>query len=395
MELSRFWDPELVGSALIIAAAVLSYFIVRSVLIRIVHRIALKTSTDWDDVLIRHKVFEIPAYIAPVMVLYSGAAMYRWLQMEFVLRILHLCLTLIVLVLLNRLLSAALDIYNRHPISAKRSIKGYVQLVRIFLAIVGATVILALLVGVSPWKLVSGIGALTAVLLLIFKDTILSLVASIQIAGNDLLHQGDWIEMPQFNADGEVVDIALHTVKVQNWDKTIVSIPTSKFLEHSFKNWRGMQESGGRRIKRAVFIDQSSIRFMDGELLERVKKIAVLKEFFAAREAEASTHGALPGPEANDAVKGQGVTNIEALRAYVKHYLKAHPGIRQNMTQLVRHLPPRADSGLPLEIYAFTTMTEWGAYEEIQADIFDHILAIIPQFGLRAYQRNALVDNRC
>jgi miniconductance mechanosensitive channel len=224
------------------------------------------------------------------------------------------------------------------------------------------------------------------VLLLVFRDTILGLVASLQLTGNDMVHVGDWIEMPQYGADGDVIDVALHTVKVQNWDKTITTIPTHKLIETSFKNWRGMSQAGGRRIKRAIAFDMSSIRFLEEDEIERFSRFALLQDYFAAKREELAAYNAEPGRDASLNADIRRLTNIGTLRAYIFSYLRNHPKIHQAMTLLVRQLAP-SGQGLPIEIYAFTNDTVWAAYEDIQADIFDHVLAIAPEFGLRPFQQ--------
>ena len=249
----------------------------------------------------------------------------------------------------------------------------------------GAIIIVGALLGRSPMVLLSGFGAMTAVILLIFRDTILSFVASLQISSNDLVRVGDWIESPKFGADGDVVDIALHTVKVQNWDKTFTIIPTYKLIDESFKNWRGMQQSGGRRIKRAVYLDISSIKFCDEAMVERFKKIQIIADYVAGKQEELKNHNAENEIDDSVLVNGRRMTNIGTFRAYVEAYLRHHKKIHQDMTFLIRQLPP-GPTGLPLEIYVFTNDTAWANYEAIQADIFDHILAVIPQFDLRVFQ---------
>jgi miniconductance mechanosensitive channel len=232
---------------------------------------------------------------------------------------------------------------------------------------------------------------MTAVVLLVFRDTILSLVASIQLTGNDMVQVGDWIEMPSVGADGDVIDIALHTVKVQNWDKTISTIPTYRLITESFKNWRGMSRSGGRRIKRSVYIDQSTIRSLSDEEVERFKRFALLKQYVEEKQAEIAAYNRGLGPEAAAEVNWRRMTNVGTLRAYVVNYLRHHPKIHQGMTLIVRQLDP-TPQGLPIEIYAFTNTTAWAEYEGIMSDIFDHILAILPEFGLRVFQQPSGAD---
>jgi len=250
-------------------------------------------------------------------------------------------------------------------------------------------VVVSLLADQSPVVFLSGLGALTAVLMLVFRDTILSLVASLQIMSNDMIRIGDWVSMPQANADGDVIDIALHTVKVQNWDKTITTIPTYKFISESFKNWRGMSESGGRRIKRPLAIDLSSVRFLTSDEIDRFAKSELLHDYMERKLEELARYAeekkAL-GPDIQPLERT--LTNIGTFRAYVLEYLKSSPKIHKDMTLLVRQLAP-TPQGLPIEIYCFTNDTAWAHYEGIQSDIFDHLIAILPEFGLEAFQEPA------
>jgi len=298
----------------------------------------------------------------------------------------------IVALTLARMLSTVLDCVNqayvRRPDAAQRPIKGYLQVGKIVIYCAAAVLIISILIGQSPLLLLSGLGALAAVLMLVFKDTILSLVASVQLGSNDMLRVGDWITMPSANADGDVIDIALHTVKIQNFDKTITTVPTYRLISESFQNWRGMSDSGGRRLKRALMIDQNSIRFLtDGEI-ENARHFSVLRPYLDQRAQEITRWNAdRAEPDRRR------MTNIGIFRAYVAGYLAAHPRISNEMTQIVRQLEPGA-KGLPLEIYCFTTTTRWGDYEAIQADIFDHLLAILAEFDLRLFQEVSGLDMR-
>ena len=292
-----------------------------------------------------------------------------------------------------RAFDAALEgvqqVYSQLPQARERPIKGFLQVANVVAYLAGLILVVSIVMGRSPVIFLSGLGALTAVLLLVFRDTLLSLVAGIQITTNDLLRVGDWIEMSQFEADGELVDIALNSVKVQNWDLTFSVIPTHKFLEHSFRNWRGMQESGGRRIKRAFIIDQSTIRFLTDEEVERFGEWELLSDYMQRKQGEIESEDReQPVDEQIRVPNARRLTNVGTLRAYIFQYLKQHPGVHGDMTLLVRQLAPGPE-GLPIEIYVFTADTEWLYYEGIQADIFDHILAMIPEFGLRAYQRSS------
>lgn len=273
--------------------------------------------------------------------------------------------------------------------SQLRSIKSYVQLGKLLASFFGAIIIVAALVDRSPLILLSGLGAMSAVLMLVFKDTILSFTAGVQLATNDMLRVGDWIEMPQVGADGDVIDIALHTVKVQNWDKTITTIPTWRLMSESFKNWRGMFSSGGRRIRRALRLDTNSVRFLTEAEIERLSRIALLRPYLEGKLRDVQqTNAALQaqlGAQALEPANQRRLTNIGTFRAYCEAYVRAHPRIHQQMLLIVRTLEPTAE-GVPLELYCFTATTAWVEYEAIQGDIFDHLIAVLPEFGLHLFQ---------
>jgi len=284
--------------------------------------------------------------------------------------------------------SAALDMinirYSRRPGADTKPIKVYLQVLKIVFYLVAAILIVATLIDKSPVILLSGLGAMAAVLMLVFQDTLLSLVASVQLSTTNMVRVGDWIEMPQLSADGDVIEIALHTVKVQNWDKTITMVPTRRLISDPFKNWRGMFDSGGRRIKRALFIDQNSIHFLTEDEKKHLKKFSLLETYLANKETELKEWNQKVNNCA-EAVNTRRLTNMGTFRAYVSEYLKHRGDINMNMTMLIRQLAPGAQ-GLPLEIYCFTADTRWLVYEGVQADVFDHLYAIMPEFGLRAFQ---------
>lgn len=286
-------------------------------------------------------------------------------------------------------------LYMRRKNSHLKPIKGYIQVVKIVIYAIATILIVATLIDRSPLILLSGLGAMAAVLMLIFQDTLLSLVASVQISSGDLIRVGDWVEMPQLNADGDVIDIALHTVKIQNWDKTITTVPTKRFISDSFINWRGMQESGGRRIKRSLFLDQQSIHFLTQQELEHLQRFNLLAGYFDTKISELNEWNERHVKSSSgDTLDSRKLTNIGTFRAYVERYLRNHPGIHQKgMTLMVRQLSPTSE-GLPLEIYCFTNTTAWTEYEGIQSDIFDHLLAIAPEFNLRVYQAPSGADMR-
>lgn len=294
-------------------------------------------------------------------------------------------LILFVALTLGKIMDLAGIFYNRRSDAAIRPIKGYLQLLKITLGCVAFILITAALTNKNPLFLLSGLGAMAAVILLIFQDTILSVVASLQLTSDDMIRLGDWIEMPSLNTDGNVIEIALHTIKVRNWDNTISTLPVRKLITDSFKNWRGMTESGGRRIKRSIFIDQHSIHFLSDEELSKLKEFALLREYLAAKETELALWNKKILEKNISCINERRLTNIGTFRAYVLNYLLNNPQIHSDMTLLVRQLPPGA-TGIPLEIYCFTRTVDWNCYENIQSDIFDHLLAIMPQFGLRVFQ---------
>jgi len=338
--------------------------------------------------------------IVPALVIQAGIAAVPHMPAPAAVFIQSLCAGFIILTLaiaLCGVLELLNDLYQRRPDAGNRPIKGYIQIAKLLIYGAAAILIIAVLMNRSPLLLLSGLGAMAAVLMLVFKDTILSFVASVQIGSNDMIRLGDWIEMPQLNANGDVIDIALHTVKVQNFDKTITTIPTQRLISESFRNWRGMSESGGRRIMRALMIDQNSVRFLDKTDLAALSRFGLLRDYLAAKQDEVTRWNLDHAGE--EILDSRRLTNIGTFRAYVMAYLKARPDIATDKTLLVRQLAP-SELGLPLQIYAFARTTVWTEYEGIQADIFDHLIAIMPTFGLRLFQRptgmdfSALADRR-
>ncbi|NNC65930.1 MAG: mechanosensitive ion channel [Gammaproteobacteria bacterium] len=381
------WAVTTLGVALLFLVALAADVVAKRRLIRGLRRITRNTRSDWDDALLESGVFARLAHLIPALVIYFGLQMIPGLS-ETIVR-LGINVTLAYMVLMGSLaasaaLTTANSVYERLPVAKERPLKGFLQVAKIVIFALAAVLMVAVLIDRSPVLLLSGLGAMTAVLILVFKDTILSLVASIQLTSLDMIRVGDWIEMPSCNADGDVVDIALHTVKVQNWDKTITTIPTLKLIAESFKNWRGMSLSGGRRIKRNLHIDLSSIRFLTDAEIERFERFKLLEDYIARKEKEIAEYNEAVGESENANLRR--LTNVGTFRAYVFNYLKHHPKIHDGMTLLVRQLQP-GPQGLPLEIYAFTNVTDWSVYEDIQSDIFDHLMAIIGEFGLRTYQQ--------
>jgi len=386
--------PPGVGLLALIAAAVIINLIVKHVLVRAVRAFAKRSNVTWDDALVTHNVFGRLVQVVPALIVFVGAPFVPDLPEGGVQLIRNVAMGYMVLMLtlaLTAMLSAANTIYAASPLAKDRPLKGFVQIVQIVVWILGGVLIISAVLDRSPLLLLSGFGAMTAILLLVFKDTILSLVASVQLTAQDMVRVGDWIEMPQFGADGDVVDVQLHTVKVQNWDKTITTIPTHRLITDSFKNWRGMSQSGARRIKRAIYFDVSTIRMQTQNEVDHFTRFALLKDYIKKKEQELADYNAGLATEVDAEVNRRRLTNIGTFRAYAYNYLKNHPKIHKGMTLIVRQLDPGPE-GLPLEIYCFTNTTEWAAYEDIQSDIFDHLLAIVQEFGLRLYQKPAGSD---
>ena len=363
--------------------AYLLFLVTNRIILRSIAKIFRRTSTTFDDILLEQKVFHKLPYLIPLIFLYSLRDVVPFFKTMD--RFLIALIALIILISLNALINAINDLYKKSRFAEKLNIKSYAQVVKLIINSVGIIIIAALLAGKSPIYFLSGLGALTAVLILVFKDTILSLVSSVQISSNDLFKIGDWIEAPQFGADGNVIDIALHSVKVQNWDKTICVVPTNQLINSSFKNWRGMSESGGRRIKRSIKINMKSIRFCSDSMIEKFKTIHLLKDYMEEKLKEIEGYNIDKKIDEADEVNRRSLTNVGTFRAYIKFYLKNNAKIHNDMTFLVRQLAPQSD-GLPIEIYVFSNDTDWINYEAIQSDIFDHLLAILPEFELEVFQ---------
>ncbi|MCX5577323.1 mechanosensitive ion channel family protein [Kaistia terrae] len=382
------WVSPLLALAALVLAALFANFVVKALLLRVFNHFIGLTAYGRDEQIRRHGAIQRFANIMPAFVVSSGIGLIPDLP-PGVVTIVHNVANAFIILSLALSVSAALNIvdtlYHRRPSSRLKPIKGYIQVVKIAVYVIAALLIIATLIDKSPIILLSGLGAMAAVLILVFQDTLLSLVAGIQISSTDMVRVGDWIEMPGQNADGDVIEIALHTVKVQNWDKTITTLPIRTLVTHPFKNWRGMQESGGRRIKRSLHLDQTSIRFLEPGEFSKLAQFGMLETYLTRKQAELDDWNSKLGERANFAANRRRSTNIGTFRAYVETYLRNHPGIRQDMTILVRQMVPAAD-GLPIEIYAFTNTVAWASYEGIQSDIFDHLYAILPEFDLCIFQ---------
>lgn len=372
--------------------AYIVYIITKKVVLRVIRSFVKRTKTQWDNLLLNEKVLKRISLIAPFLVIVNFAYLAPDFQV-FVSRFSTAIIILLIILTISSLLNGVVDVYDRIEKYKERPIKGYVQVVKIIIFIFGAILIITSLTGQSPWAILGGLGALTAVIILVFKDTILSFVASVQISSYDLIKKGDWIDVPKYGADGDVIDIALHTVKVQNWDKTITVIPTYKLIEDSFKNWRGMQQSGGRRIMRSIYLDQNSIKFCDEEMLSRFEKFQLLKDYITKKKEEVKKYNEEKKFDTTQLINGRRLTNVGTFRAYLKEYLKQRDDVHKNLTFIVRQLQPGPD-GLPIQIYVFATTTAWVQYEDIQSDIFDHILSVVPLFDLQIFQNPSGKDFR-
>ena len=363
--------------------AILLTFAARKIVDIIIRFAVTRTKTKWDDVFFNHGVFSKFVNMVPALVFYWSAFSFErgghWLKK------LSFCIIILVIMdILRAANKAMLEIYDTFEISKDKPLKGLMQIVLIVIYCVGLIAIISILLDKSPALLLSGFGAMTAVLMLIFRDTILGFVAGLQIAANNSIRKGDWIVMPQNNADGEVIDIALHTVKIQNWDKTIANIPTHKFTEESFINWRGMVESGGRRMSRNMLFDISSVRRLTDEEIERLGKIDLIADYIKAKTAEIEKWNAKADVSAP--VNMRRLTNIGTFREYTRQYLLHNDLLRHDLPLLVRQMQ-QTEHGLPLQIYAFTKATDWAAHEAVQSDIFDHLISTAVFFGLRLYQQ--------
>ncbi|AZC16996.1 MULTISPECIES: mechanosensitive ion channel family protein [Pseudomonas] len=384
------------GLALLLVVALVLGRVARYLVLHGVRLLGRQPALHWLNDLRQNKVFHRLAQMTPSVVIQFGLHLVPELSQASQLFLGNLAMAFTILfqlLALSALLNALLDIYARTEHARTRSIKGYVQLAKMVLYVFGAIIIVATLIDRSPLLLLSGLGAMSAVILLVYKDTLLSFVASVQLTSNDMLRVGDWIEMPQVGADGDVVDITLHTVKVQNFDKTIVSIPTWRLMSESFRNWRGMQQSGGRRIKRSLFIDASGVRFLHDDEEARLSGVRLLTDYIGRKQAELKSWNEAQGNVAALSANRRRMTNLGTFRAYALAYLKSHPEIQPNMTCMVRQMQTTAQ-GIPLEIYCFTRTTVWADYERIQGDIFDYLLAVMPEFGLSLYQQPSGNDLR-
>ena len=372
-----------ISIGVIIILALLADYIVRKIILVFVAKIAKRTETEWDDILVENKFFHKLAHFAPAIVVYMTIhiALYDYSPKLtiFFYSLTKIYLVFISLLVINSFLNAAHDIYETLPTAKNRPIKGYIQVVKIIIYFLGGIIIIAILIDKNPANLLVGLGASAAVLMFVFKDTLMGLVASIQLSANDLVKPGDWIEMPSRKIDGTVTEISLYTVKVQNYDRTINTIPTYALVSESFQNWQGMIESDGRLIKRSILFDMRSIKFCSPELIEKLKRIDFIAEYIAAKTNK-------DVQSSKGKVVGENLTNFGVCRKYVEQYLRSNPNVNQDATLVVRHRQP-SENGMPLEIYCFSKEKALANYEEVQSEIFEHILSVLPEFELRIFQR--------
>lgn len=386
------WVEQILGIASLLGIGILILLATRMLRLLVIRPLIKRTSNKWDDVFVDQAFFQWISYMPPTLICSAIVELMPGLHPSldsakpidlWVHQVLTAITTLTGMLAIGALVDACHELWRLNSKNRGRSIKGYISLIKIFVYVIGTVAAVALLFGRDPSGVLIGLGTFTAVLLLVFKDTILSVVASITLSQNDMIRLGDWVEMPGA-ADGDVVDIALHTVKIQNFDRTISTIPTMQFVDKPFKNWRNMSDGPGRRIKRSLFLDSASVRFLTDEEVERIGRIGLLQSYIEGKQRELteSNQGADAATAPLDVRR---LTNIGTFRAYVLAWLKQHPHIHQGLTLLVRQLPP-GPQGLPLEIYAFTKTTAWGAYEDVQGDLFDFLLAAIHDFDLRLFQ---------
>ena len=373
---------------IVLVLGVIIYYITKYIIIRVIKRIALKTASNWDDALLEHKVFQRMVLLIPGIFIYQSIPVTVDGFPGFIaaaLKLTHLYIIIVFLLIINAFLNAVYAMYQKSELARFHPLKGYMQIGKIIVSIVVFLLILSLLFNQSPLYLLTGLGAFSAVLLLIFKDPILGFVGGIQLSANDMVRQGDWISMPNSGAEGTVLEISLTTVKVQNFDNTISTLPTYSLVSESFQNFRGMEDSGVRRLKRSISIDMSSVKFCTREMLDRFRKITILRDYIDRTEAELENYNKENNIDNSVFINGRRQTNIGVFRAYLEEYLAHHPRVDKKSDLLVRQLQPNS-AGIPIEVYAFTFETGFIRYEKVQSDIFDHLLAIVPQFELRVFQ---------
>lgn len=375
---------------IMIASCVVSYYVAKMIVLKIITGYVKRSKHKYDDILLEKKFFQRGTHIVPIIIIYLFAPLFAEYD-KVIGKAASTYLIIISFLLMISVLNTIDDIYQTFEISKTKPIKGLLQIVQVIIYIIAAIAIIANLLGEKPMALLGGIGALSAVFSLVFKDPILGFVAGIQLTSTDMLRIGDWIDVPKHSAEGTVLEMNLTTVKIEAFDKTTITIPNYTLVIDSFKNWRGMETSGGRRIKRSIYIDMNSIKFCTDQMLERFKNFHYLDHYIKQKEIEIASYNEENGVESDYKINGRRLTNIGVFRIYIENYLKHNPYIHKNMIHMVRQLPP-IENGIPLEIYAFTNTIQWTEYENIQSDIFDHIMAVANEFELRIFQNPAGYD---
>ena len=381
----------------IIGIALLANIICRKIILRVVAKLVKQTKATWDDIVFNHKVMvNVSRMVAPILIYIAiPIAFPEHADSDLLDFLRRLCLIYIIAVFLrfiSALFTAVYQVYSEREQYRDKPLKGLLQTAQVILFFIGA-IIISILINQSPMVLLTGLGASAAILMLVFKDSIMGFVSGIQLSANNMLKVGDWITMPKYGADGTVIEVTLNTVKVRNFDNTITTIPPYLLISDSFQNWQGMQESGGRRVKRSINIDMTSVRFCTPEMLEKYRKIQLLANYVDETEKVVEEYNKEHDIDNSVLVNGRRQTNLGVFRAYLTNYLRSLPTVNQDMTCMVRQLQP-TETGIPLELYFFSANKVWVAYEGIQADVFDHVLAIIPEFGLRVFQNPSGEDLR-
>ena len=388
---------QFIAFALVLVIAFLADAVCRHILLKIVAHLVRKTKATWDDIVFDHKVMvHLSRMVAPVIIYIFVPVAFAEagsVTLDFIQRICFIYIVITFLSFINSFLKAVYTVYSAKEQLRDRPLKGMLQTVQVILWFVGAIVIVSILINESPVSLLAGLGASAAILMLVFKDSIMGFVSGVQLSANDMLKVGDWIAMPKYGADGTVIEVTLNTVKVRNWDNTIVTIPPYLLVSDSFQNWRGMRESGGRRVKRSINIDMTSVKFCTPEMLAKYRKIQLLKDYVDRTEKVVEEYNKEHNIDNSVLVNGRRQTNLGVFRAYLTNYLKSLPTVNQELTCMVRQLQP-TETGIPLELYFFSANKVWVAYEGIQADVFDHVLAIIPEFDLQVFQNPSGADLR-
>lgn len=385
---------RIIAFVIILAVAYLSDFLCRHILIRLLRKVTQRTKVTWDDLLFNDKVMNHFCHILPPVLIYTLLPLAFPELSDTLILLRKLCFIYIIAVsirFINTFLGTVFELINRREAFRDRPLKGVLQIIQIALFFIGSILIISILIGKSPTHLLAGLGASAAILMLVFRDSIMGLVSGVQLSANDMLRPGDWITMPKYNADGTVIEVTLNTVKVRNFDNTITTIPPYALVSDSFQNWRGMSESGGRRIKRSLNIDMTTVRFCDPEMLDKFRRIYLLKDYIETTEKQFEQYNAEHDIDTSLPVNGLHQTNLGVFRSYLELYLRNLPATNPHLTHMVRQLQP-TEKGIPLEIYFFSKEKDWVPYEKIQADVFDHILAVIPEFGLRVFQNPSSAD---